>query len=217
MKKVILMFALFTSVVVFSQKTYNQLSVDFNYGLSIPVTPVPTGRNASEFMGFNHFDVGARYMIIPELGFKLSYTHDKFQDNNLKDNDLVYNSFNIQAVSNLVSLFKFESHFWEKFGLLAHAGGGFTSGNPSAAVNNEKTGNLIFGVTPLYRLGDKFALSTDLSYNIITKQHFGFDGQLIEPDFEPGSGFEDFTGGYINFTVGLKYYIGKNRDHADWQ
>jgi len=63
----------------------------------------------------------------------------------------------------------------------------------------------------LYRLGDKFALCADLSYVVTTKQQFGFDGQLLNPEFRGQ------TGGFINFTIGLKYYIGKNRDHADWQ
>jgi len=217
MKNIFLIVILLISTITFSQKkNYNQFSADFNFGMSLPITPIPDGRKAGDFNGYSHFELGTRYMILPEIGVKLSYAHEKFQDKNIKSNDLVYNSFKLQAVSNLVYLFGFEGDLWDSVGLLAHAGGGITFANPIAAENNEKVGSLIFGISPLYRLGDKFAVNADFSYTLTTKQHFGFDGQLIEPNFPSDEGFEAFTGGYVNISVGIIYYIGKNIDHADW-
>lgn len=217
MKKIILTFFIFSCISSFAQKkAFNQFSIEANYGLSLPVTPIPDGRKAGEFNGFTNFSIGARYMFLSEIGVQASYSHDKFQDSRTKSNDLVYNGFNIQAVSNLVSLFKFKGDFWEEFGLLAHTGGGITYAN-TEAVNNERVGTIIFGATPLYSLSQRLALSLDFAYNITLKQHFGYDGKLIEPDFAPSDEFESFTGGFFNIAIGLKYYIGNRGDHADWQ
>lgn len=218
MKKIIFTFLILSSITGFAQKKdFNRLSVEANYGLSLPVTPIPDNRKAGEFNGFTHFSLGARYMIIPEIGARVSYAHDKFQDSKSTSNNLIYNRFDIEVVSNLVTLFKFHGDFWDDFGLLAHAGGGIIYANPTDASNNEQVGIIIIGVNPMYRLSEKFALSLDFAYNITTKQHFGWDGQLIEPDFDPITGFEPYTGGFINVSVGIKYYIGNKGDHADWQ
>lgn len=211
MKKFILISAVLLSTLTYSQKAYNQFSVDVNYGLALPVTSIPDGKSASDFLGFSHFIIGARYMIIPEIGFKLSYNYGKFQDKNFKENNFSYNKYELQAYSNLVYLFDFQGEFWNKFGLLAHTGGGVTYANPSGASNNERIGNFIIGLTPQYKISKKFALSTDFSYVVTLKQHFDTDGDLINPDYKSESR------GYFYFTVGLNYYIGKNGDHADWQ
>ena len=218
MKRIILTLLIFSGITTFAQKkSFNQWSVEANYGFSLPITPIPDGRKAGEFTGFTHFSLGARYMIIPEIGAKVSYSHDKFQDSKSTTNNLVYNKFSLEAVSNLVVLFNFQSEFFNNFGLLAHAGVGWVSANPSDASNNEEVGNIIFGVNPIYRLSENFALSLDFAYNISPKQHFGYDGNLIEPDFAPSNEFEAFTGGFMNIAVGIKYYIGNKGVHADWQ
>ena len=218
MKKIIFTFLILSGITSFAQeKEFNKISVEANYGLSLPVTPIPDGRKAGEFNGFSHFSLGARYMFLPEIGAKISYAHDKFQDSKSTSNNLVYHRLDIEAVSNLVALFNFEGDFWEDFGLLAHAGGGIISANPSDITNNEKVGNIVMGVNPMYRLSEKLALSLDFAYNISPKQHFGFDGSLIEQNLEPSNEYIAFTGGFINVSVGLKYYIGNKGAHADWQ
>lgn len=178
--------------------------------MSLPVTPIPEGRKATEFIGLNHIMIGARYMILPEIGVKLSYAYEKFSDKDNRDDNLVNNRIELQVVSNLLYLFNVGSGNNTNFGLLAHAGGGITYANPSVAINNERVGNLIFGIEPIFRISDRLAIPIDFSYTYDIKKHFGFDGKLLNADFEPQ------TGGYINITVGLKYYFGKNRDHADW-
>jgi OOP family OmpA-OmpF porin len=216
MKKLIFTFLILSGMISFAQKrSFNQLSIEANYGLSLPTTPIPDGRKAGEFNGFTHFSFGARYMFIPEIGAKLSYAHDKFQDSNTTSNNLVYHRFDLEAVSNLVALFNLQSDFWDDFGLLAHAGVGYISANPTETDNNERLGNLLFGINPMYRLSEKFALSLDFAYNINPKMNFGYDGNLIEPDYD--AEFKDFNGGFLNITFGVKYYIGNRGEHADWQ
>ncbi|MFK5981643.1 MAG: hypothetical protein QM499_01925 [Flavobacteriaceae bacterium] len=210
MKKLILIFAVLASTITFSQRSFDQYSIEVNYGISLPSSPVPNGANVSDFTGYSHFDIGARYMFIPEIGVKLSYGYDKFSDKDISSNNVIYNRFELQAVSNLVYLFSLESELFNKVGFLAHGGGGIISANPSSFNSNENIGILTFGLTPQFKLSEKFALSTDFSYNITLKQHYSFDGQLIHPNFDSE------TGGFFNFTVGLKYYIGSNGEHADW-
>ena len=210
MKKIIFITALLISGIAISQKSFNQFSIEADYGLSLPISNAPEGTSSSDFLGFNHFMIGARYMIIPEIGAKLSYSYGKFQNKNFKENHISYNRIDLQAVSNLVYLFGFDAQFFDKVGFLAHAGVGVSYVNPSNALNNERVGNAIFGISPIFRLGDKFAITTDFSYLLTFKQHFSFDGQLINPDYKSESR------GFMYFKVGVNYYIGKNRDHADW-
>lgn len=218
MKKIIFTFLILSSLTIIAQKKdFNQFSIEANYGLSLPVTPIPDNRDAGEFKGFTHFSLGARYMFIPEIGAKVSYAHDKFQDSKSTSNNLVYHRIDLEAVSNLVALFNFQSDFYDDFGILAHAGVGIISANPTDITNNEKVGNIIIGVNPMYRLSEKFAFSLDFAYNISPKQHFGFDGKLIEPNYEGSDEYIAFTGGFLNVAVGIKYYIGNKGGHSDWQ
>lgn len=218
MKKIILTFFIFSCISSFAQKReFNQWSVEANYGLSLPVTPIPDGRKAGDFNGYTHFSLGGRYMFMPEIGTKLSYVHDKFQDTEATSNNLVYHRVDLEAVSNLVTLFNFQSDFFNNFGLLAHAGVGFIFANPSDISNNEKVGNIIIGINPMYRLSENLALSLDFAYNFSPKQHYGFDGMLIEPNYAPSNEYIAFNGGFMNIAIGLKYYIGNKGNHADWQ
>ena len=51
MKRSILFLLLFSSFISTAQnKDYTQLSIDINYGLSIPVAPILEGRNAGDFI-----------------------------------------------------------------------------------------------------------------------------------------------------------------------
>ena len=218
MKRIILTLLIFSGITTFAQKRdFNQWSAEANYGVSLPVSPIPDGRKAGDFNGYTHFSLGTRYMFIPEIGAKVSYAHDKFQDSKETTNNLVYHRIDIEAVSNLVVLFNFQSEFFNDFGLLAHAGVGYISANATEVSNNEQVGNIIMGLNPMYRLSERLALSLDFTYNLSPKQHYGFDGMLIEPDYAPSNEYKAFTGGFMNITVGLKYYIGNKGNHADWQ
>ena len=205
MKRPILILLLLIGFISTAQnKDFNQFSVDVNYGLSIPVAPILENRNASDFIGYNAFSLGVRYMFNPKFGLRASYGNVKFQDKNSKEDNLKFNNFNLQGYTNLTYLIGFNRDYSKDFNLLLHGGGGITLAKASTAANNERIGNIIIGTTPLYKLADNFDLSADISYTITLKQHFGYNGQLLNPDYKSQ------TGSYFNFTVGFIYYFGKN-------
>ncbi len=181
-----------------------QLSFDLNYGISMPITPIPDGRKAGDFTGYNSVFVGARYMINPKIGFRIGYSYIKFEDKNSPIDNLTYNIFDLQIVSNLAYFFGDNSNFYTKFGLLVHGGGGLTYAKSSIIKNKERVGTIIFGLTPLYQLSTKFDINIDVSYVVTLKQHFGFDNQLINPNFEAQ------TGSFMNFSIGFIYNIAQN-------
>jgi OOP family OmpA-OmpF porin len=62
----------------------------------------------------------------------------------------------------------------------------------------------------MYAVSNKIALKADLTYNRTFKQHYGFDGGLLDPNFKAENG------SFYNFSVGLIFYIGENKHHSDW-
>ena len=75
---------------------------------------------------------------------------------------------------------------------------------------HEKIGVVGIGLTPMYNISNNFALTADFTHNFTMKQHYGFDGILLNKDYTPQSG------GYYNFSIGLIYYLGENKYHSDW-
>jgi OOP family OmpA-OmpF porin len=96
----------------------------------------------------------------------------------------------------------------QKVGLYLHTGFGLTL-NKSIYKNDfqDETINYIIGVTPLFKITDGIALSTDLSYILNYKQDHYFDGVLMG---------EKNTTGQLTFSIGAVFYLGTARTHADW-
>jgi OOP family OmpA-OmpF porin len=75
------------------------------------------------------------------------------------------------------------------------------------------------GLTTLYRLGERIALSGDISVNVNGRQTYTFDGNAfnatVQPD-PPTNPFVHATGTWWTGTLGLNFYLGKSEQHADW-
>jgi OOP family OmpA-OmpF porin len=98
----------------------------------------------------------------------------------------------------------------ENVGLLGHVGLGYTKASPLSGEKTERIGNISFGLTPQFKIGENTVFYTDLSANMNMKQHYGFDGGLNY------GGDKTFMGSHYNLTFGLMIYLGQNRYHADW-
>jgi len=212
MKKLSLVAALLCVTFVFSQNNhYNKFSVEVAYGLNHPTSP--DSRNDFDsngnFSEFKHFDIGGRYMISQLYGVKLSYAYDRFQwgGSSLAIN---YNRIGAQLVFNLADVFNISFNRQRSFQIQAHTGVGITIAKPKRDLKSEKIGNFMIGITPLFKITDRIAITTDLSYIVNFKQHYDYGGTLVN------SNGDSTTGGFINFTIGLNYAIGRDRDHADW-
>ncbi len=213
MKKLSLIIAFLYSLIAFAQNNdqFNKFSIETSFGLNHPLSPSDnTGFNTGDFSGFKHFDIGGRYMISQLYGFKLSYAYDRFQDKNTSELGLTFNRIGVEAVFNLTQVFNITFNRQQSFQIQAHSGLGLTFAQPESIDNSERIGNFIIGITPLFKVADRISITTDLSYILSFKQHYNYSGTLIDPDYKGTSG------GFINFTVGLNFSIGENKNHADW-
>lgn len=225
MKKIFLLISLlFFSKQLFSQKRYNKTSVEIGYGFNIPIHP-KNDIATSDYILPNHIDIGVRYMLDDYFGLKFHYANDRFRNKNDKNIGNGYHRLGIEAVynfSNKLDLFnnKFNIFFHTGIGLTYafpeaikrfKNGGEFTFGlTPYNTKRFERIGNLIFGITPQFRLSDRTSLIFDLAYVINTEQQYSYSGELLYINRKK------IRGSFLNFSIGIQFYLGKERRHADW-
>ncbi|MAP81090.1 MAG: cell envelope biogenesis protein OmpA [Aequorivita sp.] len=215
MKKIILPLFIFTTLFAFGQEEqsfdYNKWSIEVAGGLHKAERPFAAGYY-TDTPSFGQVSLGTRYMFNHRFGLKLDlgYSTLKEDDGSLpfKSN---YYRVSLQGVANLGSILKFET-WTNTIGLLGHAGAGYSQFSPKEPVdfeNNDNMLNVVAGITPQIKLGDRVALTTDLSVVGNIRQHNTWDG--TQPNLSRG-----FDGLKVNFSAGLTFYLGKHEKHADW-
>src|SRR5690606_17150741 len=125
--------------------------------------------------------IGARYMFNEKYGVKLSfgYSSIKNDSNSITSFETAYYGGNVEWVLNAGNLLNFQN--WsEQIGLLAHTGFGFAQIVPQTDNTFYEGGrdNLIVfvvGVSPQYKISDRFSLFLDFSLLTNFKQHFTWD------------------------------------------
>ena len=196
-----------TSMVASGQKNWNSVSIETGYGYVSPSKLYGSSYSKGDFSGFNHFDLGVRYMFDTAFGVKLSYGRDSFSKNNV---GVTFNSFDVAAVYNVGSLFNLIYNTHERIGLLGHAGVGITFAKPENVSDSERIGTATIGLTPQVKVSDRISVYGDFSYAFRFKQHYGFDGVLLSPNYESEVGKTSV------FSLGLIFYLGDKNKHADW-
>ncbi len=165
----------------------------------------------------HHYGIHARYMFTNRAGIKLGVNYDF-----LDFIDRPYNSYyvrtSLEGVVNAGDMLHF-SQVMPRIGLLVHGGFGFSSlwsdNNPRIAstesLSKRADGmiNFTFGVTPQLKLNEKWSLNGDLSFIFHARQNNTFDMQRVNKN---GA----IDGYMLNLSVGVSYYLGKNKTHADW-
>lgn len=186
-------------------KDYNQISLELNYGTSIPVSPKTADR--SEAIGFTHIKPALRVMFNQKMGIRGFYAYDRFGETNA---GLSVHRLGAEWVLNLDDLLNLPLHIRENFGLQTHVGGGLGLLSPHTNTENAATNDfiafLIIGGGPQVQLSDWLSLYGDLSFNQLFKQSRGFDGRLID----------ESSGNYVNVSIGIQVSLGENTHHADW-
>jgi OOP family OmpA-OmpF porin len=208
MNKYITIFLLF-SLFGFTQSSYNNLSIELSSGYTGAVIPYLSSYE-SGFSGFNNISIAGRYMFSEKFGVRLEYVNDRFITSSDSKAGTYFNRFGAQLVYNLGKDLDLMYVTNEEFGLLTHAGVGYTLSKPVGKIFNEQIGSLVFGITPQVKLNNKIALFGDFSSVINFKQHYRFDGSLISNDYVPTTGY------HYNVSLGLMLYIGEKRYHSDW-
>ena len=198
-----------------NKKDYNKWSLEVNIGNNKPIKPFSKGYSSSAdnvFMKFpelNHFDIGVRRMFSTKLGLKLDVGSDIIENQIGSDSKPFYTQQNIvslQMVYNLRKDLAFEG-FTNRFGLIAHFGIQVSQFNSGYLEDNN--GGIIYGITPIVKLSNRFAASVDFSFLTNTRQHLNWDGGGSQTN-------NNLTGKMNYFKLGLNYYLGKNEKHADW-
>lgn len=209
MKNTILLFAFAIIGFTGQAQIADNLTFEASYGMSVPLNFISNVSNEN-FNSTSHFDGGIRYMFTRNLGAKGELAYDKYagKDANygmktvMVDAQLYYNLGRLAGLLYVTN---------ETVGLYAHAGFGVTS---NKSVNNGMTdhaGAYIMGLSPLFKLSDHFALSTDISYKLSIKQHIRFDGTFFADPTVTNHDASQFS-----VSIGAIYYLGSAKSHSDW-
>jgi OOP family OmpA-OmpF porin len=213
MKKIILSIMLLCIISLNAQeKNYNQWSVEVEAGVHKVGNKFAAGyyEDTPSLWGAG---LGVRYMFNEKLGAKLDFGYSNIQDGkNSLPFETNYYRTSLQGVANLGNIFDFKS-WTNTFGLLAHAGGGYSAHKPKSPIDfneSDQMLNFIVGITPQIKLSDRIALTGDLSLIDHVRQSATWDGT------QDVSAFRGFYGVMVNANVGLTFYLGKKAVHADW-
>ena len=203
-----------------STKLYKRWSMELGVGQNKPIRPFSTGYYSSNpnryfnFGNIQHFEVGVRYMFNPKFGLKLDGAYDQIVDQS-NSGSLPFESqqirLGLQGIVNIGRVLNFES-FTNRFGLLAHAGIQVSKFTPQIGVNKDVTednGGVIVGLTPQFRIANWLVVHGDFTVLNNVRQHFNWDGTYAAVD-------NNLTGILYNTSLGLTFYPGKKKIHADW-
>jgi OOP family OmpA-OmpF porin len=197
--KILAAITLCATATAFSQNHFNQYSIEGGYGFNYARNP--------ELNGFNHFDLGFRYMANEYWGAKIDYGYDMFKSKDGLENNTTLNRVSVQAVYNIGRLLSFNDIASRTFNVLLHSGAGITLLKTEPG-ETDKLGNFIIGGTAQFYISPQFALTGDLSGIINFKQNYGFDGSAQA---------ESFTGKMLTVSAGVTYYFGRNKSTSDWR
>jgi len=209
MKNTILLLAfIIVSFTSRAQKVDN-ITFEVSYGMSVPLN-FESLVSDENFNSISHLDGGIRYMFNKNIGVKGELAYDKFggKQSNYGLQTLMVDA---QLYYNLGSLVGLVYATKEKVGVFAHAGFGVAS---NKSLNNNITdyaGTYIMGLSPLFKLSNDFALSSDISYKLNMKQMLLFDGTLFA---DPTVTYRNSS--HYSFSLGVIYYLGTTRHHPDW-
>lgn len=197
---------------VTAQETYNKWSIDIDGGAIKPMqrfTPSYGVGLASLF----HVGLNGRVMLNPAFGLRFGYGMNDIQGSkNSQEFHTVMHTGALEAMLNVGRIGKFET-FSKHLGLMVHVGPGlaFLNGTGAMTTAKEKAGYFTVGFMPIFKLSEKVALTTDLSFYAMLRQNRNWDMQT--PSAVQG-GFSSSMG---TLTVGLSIYLGKSQKHMDWR
>ena len=203
------------SIASWSQTDYNKWSIGFGIGGHDGMWPTS---QLTRLYQIHHIDVNGRYMFNNRVGIMLDGGYDFFDYYGGGTKNSNYTRLSLQGVVNLTDLFQMHT-FTQRWGILAHGGAGLSmmwnkdyfseNADDPFIKNSDDMLNFVLGITPQFKLNDKMTLKADLSFIGHGKQDKSFD--FLEKVTAPG-----FNGYFMNVSVGMNFYLGKNDRHADW-
>jgi len=221
MKKIVLclMIALGTMAIqAQEEKDYNRWSIELEAGAHKPATPFTPGYYTST-PSLWQGGLGVRYMFNEKFGAKLNFGYNSITsaDNSLEFETEYYRA-NLQGVVNLGSVLNFRN-WTNTFNVLIHGGFGYSANKPSKPnefTNPDQMLNLMAGITPQLRLGNRVALTGDLSILGHVRHSQTWDGAQPLNSVVSNNQLRGLNGYMVNASVGLTLYLGSHDVHADW-
>lgn len=201
--------AVFTLMSFFaSAQDYDHWSIDIGGGIHQVGSTLTSGFSENIF-GQGH--IGYRYMFNEKFGLRLDLGYNSFTANeNSQPFTSNYYRASLEGVVNLGNILKFKS-WTNRFGLLTHIGAGAASLNITEPTDNG--GDLMYamniGLTPQFRLNNRFTLFIDVNSIIHFHQKDNFDGG---PNLES----RESNISLMNTSIGLSIALGKNKQSADF-
>jgi OOP family OmpA-OmpF porin len=210
------------------ENNYNKWTIEVVAGQSKGVRPFTEGYYSSNVstsilgaIKINTFGLGVRYMFSPKFGLKADLSSDNFSNSNKtnsKEFELQQYRFGFQGVVNASRLLNIQQELG-RLNILIHAGLQAARATPKYKPDENATGyyynqsennlGVIFGISPEFRISNKFSIIADFSSINNFRQNFAWDGYISEKS-------NNLSGQMITGTVGLTYSLGKNNMHGDW-
>ncbi|MBK5212953.1 MAG: hypothetical protein JJE55_04750 [Flavobacteriaceae bacterium] len=188
---------------------FNRFSLELTTGVHVPLSP-GTGISRTKYIAFKQFGLAGRYMFTEKFGLKGHYAFNRFANPDNTEMGMSMNRVGLEGVANVGRLLKVNNHLREHFGLLFHTGIGVTFAKPSSVNGTDHMGNFLVGFTGEVKLNESFTLLGDMTYVKNFKQHYGYDGQLLNANLDPE------PGSFVNVSIGVMYSFGEEKYHADW-
>jgi OOP family OmpA-OmpF porin len=217
------LFLLMLSFTAFSQRSFEQFSIEGGFGFNAATKPSSSG--------FNHFEGGLRYMWNEYWGAKGDIAFDTFDarmgsfptnggaigNNTNPDAEAgtKYYRTSLQLVYNFGRAIYMPDYTNGYVNMLIHGGLGYSvmTSKLDYRPGTDSMGNIIVGITPQIWLSESVALHGDLSAIFNLSQQFEFTGEY--PD---GSGpNKTFSSNIFTGSIGITVYLGRNRGDNDWR
>lgn len=222
MKKITLLMAAFLfGIVAIAQDNeqenstdYNKWSIELGGGFVKPSSPFADGYNVRGIAPYQA-SLGVRYMMNEKFGLRGNFGYGSLaeQEGSLPFETSYYRA-TLEGVSNLGNILEF-SEWTDTFGLLFHAGGGFSLINHEAPLElDEKDSafNIVLGITPQIKISERIAIFADFSLIPNVGMERSWDGtEVIQ---SANRRIDD--GLLYNVSAGFNIYLGGNSKHADW-
>ena len=187
---------------------YNKWSIDLGAGIHTIGVPLSPGYEASPLGQGN---LGVRYMLNNRFGLRIDLGFSKFAES--KETTPFSSNYyraTFEGVVNLGSILHFNS-WTNRFNVLLHAGGGFSSLNTLEPIVNGGDGmvNLLIGLTPQFKISDKISVFADFSSIFHFAQGNSIDGG-------PNPTFRETNVSMFNTSIGVNIALGNKKQHADF-
>ncbi len=200
------------------ERNYNRWSIELEGGMHKPAKPFSPGYYAAT-PSFWQGGLGFRYMFNEKFGAKLDFGYNSIvNDDSSLEFKTEYYRANLQGVINMGSVLNFRN-WTNSLNFLVHGGFGYSANKPSEPnefSNPDQMLNVMMGITPQLRLGDKVALTGDLSIIGHVRHSSTWDGALPVSAVVSNNNTRGLNGYMVNASIGLTLYLGSKDVHADW-